>query len=340
MTDTDAPDAPAEAPPELRPLKTWSHLAARRRRPTEYEIVSTNLHWHTRDSERPWDVDPNGPMTRWYREYRNDSPVTHEDWDAFRDPDELVYRTYNILQDGQETYVEGLLDQHSSEDHDKGLDSEWVGSLARLFAPGRYLLHTVQMASAYLVHMAPASTISNCAAFQAADQLRWLSHTAYRTAELARSHPSVGLGTAEREHWEELPAWQGFRELVERQLVTRDWAESFVALNLVVKPAVDEAFFRQQSISARRHGDTLFALCAEAALRDSERSRRWTSALVSHMAATPANVDILRGWLEEWAPRGDAAIEAFCAELPDNPAAASTAIDATRAFRDRLDIAG
>lgn len=183
-------------PPDLRPQKTWSHLAARRRKPSEYEIVSTNLLWHMRDHEQPWDVAQTGPMADWYRDYRNNSPIKHDDWDAFRDPDELVYRTYNILQDGQETYVEGLLDQHNEEDHDKGLSSEWVASLAALFAPGRYLLHAVQMASAYLVHMSPSSTISNCAAFQAADSLRWVSHVAYRTAEPSddrlRSIPSNG----------------------------------------------------------------------------------------------------------------------------------------------------
>ena len=29
------------APEVLKPLKTWSHLAGRRRKPSEYEIVST-----------------------------------------------------------------------------------------------------------------------------------------------------------------------------------------------------------------------------------------------------------------------------------------------------------
>jgi toluene monooxygenase system protein E len=324
----------------LRPLKTWSHLAARRRRPSEYEIVSTKLHWHTRDQDQPWDVAHEGPMADWYRKYRNGSPIQHEDWDGFRDPDELVYRSYNILQDGQENYVEGLLDQHNEEEHDKGLDSEWVASLATLYAPGRYLLHTAQMASAYLVHMAPASTISNCAAFQSADQLRWLSHVAYRTAELAQSHPSFGLGSSERSHWEELPAWQRFRELLECVLGTRDWAEAFVALNLVAKPAIDEAFYRQQAISARRHGDTLFALVAEAALRDSERSRRWSIELVKHMAQNPQNVAVIQRWLDRWVPLADAAIEAFCDELPDNPDAASAAIAATRTFRYQLPLGG
>ncbi len=136
-------------PTSLRPQKTWSHLAKRRRKPSEYEIVSTNLLWHTRDQQQPWDVDQDGFMAYWYRRYRNASPITHDDWDGFRDPDELVYRTYNILQDGQETYVEGLFDQHNLEEHDKGLDSTWVAGLARLYAPGRYLLHTAQMARAY-----------------------------------------------------------------------------------------------------------------------------------------------------------------------------------------------
>lgn len=327
-------------PPDLRPQKTWSHLAARRRKPSEYEIVSTNLLWHMRDQEQPWDVAQTGPMADWYRKYRNSSPVRHDDWDAFRDPDELVYRTYNILQDGQETYVEGLLDQHNDEEHDKGLSSEWVASLAALFAPGRYLLHTVQMASAYLVHMSPASTISNCAAFQAADSLRWVSHVAYRTAELSQSHPSVGLGTQERSRWEQLPAWQGFRELMEKVLGTRDWAEAFVALNLIAKPAIDEAFFRQQGVSARRQGDTLFALVSEAALRDSERSRRWSVALVGHLAQRPENVPVLEGWIDKWIPLADAAIEAFCAELPDNPDATTNALAATRAFRASLPLRG
>ncbi|WP_409332317.1 aromatic/alkene monooxygenase hydroxylase subunit beta [Trujillonella humicola] len=320
----------------LKPLKTWSHLAGRRRRPSEYEIVSTNLLWHMRDQGQPWDVAQTGPMADWYRRYRNGSPVTHPDWDAFRDPDELVYRTYNILQDGQESYVEGLLDQHDEEQHDKGLSAEWVASLARLYTPGRYLLHTLQMGSAYLVHMAPASTIANCAAFQTADALRWLSHTAYRTAELARSHPSSGFGSAERERWENLPAWQGFRRLMEKVLVTHDWAEAFVALDLVAKPAIDEAFFRQQSVSARRQGDTLFALMAEAALRDSERSRRWSSELVRFMHDVPDNAAVLQGWVEKWTPLAHEAIEGFCAELPDAPEAATSAIAATGRFHSEL----
>lgn len=324
----------------LKPLKTWSHLAARRRKPSEYEIVSTNLLWHTRDAEQPWDVGHTGFMADFYRKYRNQSPITHTDWNGFRDPDELVYRTYNIQQDGQEAYVEGLLYQHDAEGHDKGLSPEWVATLAQLYTPSRYLLHTVQMASAYLVHMAPSSTIANCAAFQAADSLRWLSNVAYRTAELGLAHPAVGFGEHERELWEELPAWQGFRELMERQLTTFDWAEAFVALNVVAKPAIDEMVFRQLGVSARRQGDVLHALLAEAALRDSERSRRWTVALVAHMAEVDSNLPQLNSWIETWQPLATAAIQAYGEELPENAEASDNAIAAVKSFQRQLGLGG
>ena len=44
--------------------------------------------------------------------------------------------------------------------------------LARLYSPARYVFHTVQMASHYLVQIVPSSTIRNCALYQAADAMR------------------------------------------------------------------------------------------------------------------------------------------------------------------------
>ena len=220
-------------PEVLKPLKTWSHLAARRRKPSEYEVVSTNLHFSTDNPEAPFELDPNFEMARWFKQYRNASPLTHADWNAFRDPDEMVYRTYNMQQDGQETYVQGLFDQFSARGHDAMLERTWAGSLARLYTPARYLFHTLQMGSAYLTQMAPASTISNCATYQAADSLRWLTHTAYRTKELSKTFTDIGFGRDERTYWETDPAWQGWRKLIELALVAWDWGESFVALNLV-----------------------------------------------------------------------------------------------------------
>ncbi len=318
-----------------KPLKTWSHLAKQRRKPSEYEIVSTNLLWST-DDPTPWALSPEIPMNKWYIKYRNESALRHEDWDAFRDPDQMIYRTYNVMQDGQETYVDGLLEEHSRNEHDSGLSAEWVAALGRLYTPARYPLHALQMGSSYLVQIVPSSTIENCAMFQAADQLRWVSRVAYRTKELADAYPEAGFIERERGYWEDDACWQGFRELMERALATYDWAEHFVALNLVAKPALDEAFIRQLGQSARRNADTLLAQLLDAQWIDSERCRRWTKALVDFARQTDGNDAVLADWVAKWAALGDAAIDAYCAALPDNPDGAEAAKTAAREFRTTL----
>ncbi|MEE8171346.1 MAG: aromatic/alkene monooxygenase hydroxylase subunit beta, partial [Alphaproteobacteria bacterium] len=302
---------------------------------SEYEIVSTNLLWST-DDEIPWAMAPGVHMNQWYLKYRDACPLKHADWNAFRDPDEIVYRTYNIMQDGQETYVDGLLDEHNANGHDGELSAAWLEQLVLLYTPGRYLLHAAQMGSAYLVQLAPASTIVNCAMLQAADQLRWVSRIAYRTKELSRAAPAAGFGDKERSHWEGHAAWQGFRELMERTLVAYDWGEHFTALNLVAKPAIDEAFVRQLGKSARRQGDSLLRHLMDAQRTDNERSRRWSKALVEFMLDTDGNKDVLAEWVAKWAPLGDAAIDAYCAALPDAGDAAAEAKREAEAFRAGL----
>ncbi|MGG1947430.1 aromatic/alkene monooxygenase hydroxylase subunit beta [Trinickia sp. NRRL B-1857] len=320
-------------PDILKPLKTWSHLAARRRKPSEYEIVSTNLHYTTDNPDAPFELDPNFEMAQWFKRYRNASPLKHPDWNAFRDPDEIVYRTYNMQQDGQETYVLGLLDQFSERGHDAMLERPWAGTLARLYTPARFLFHALQMGSAYLTQIAPASTISNCAAYQTADSLRWLTHTAYRTRELSQTFGETGFGENERQIWELDPAWQGFRKLVEHALTAWDWGESFVALSLIVRPAVEETVLRALGTAARQHGDTLLGLLIDAQLIDAQRHRRWATELVRMALEEEGNRDVLRAWVAKWAPLGQAAIEDWCAALPDAGQAAADAIAATESFR-------
>ena len=320
----------------LKPLKTWSHLATRRRKPSEYEIVSANLHYNDRDPNAPYELDPGMFMNEWYKKNTFGTALKHADWNAFRDPDEVVYRTYNMMQDGQETYVFGLFDQFNEREHDKALDPRWAGTLARLYTPARYLFHTLQMASSYVGQVSPASTITNCNYFQMADSLRWVSHTAYRTRELSQVFTDKGFGIDERRYWEQDPAWQGFRELMEKALTVWDWGEAIVVLSLVVKPAVEEAVLRKLGESARHNGDTLLGLLTDAQLIDSARHRRWTAAFVAMALQTEGNLALIQSWIAKWEPLADRAIEAYCAALPDVPGAAEAAKAATRDLRRSL----
>jgi toluene monooxygenase system protein E len=323
----------AAAPTPLKPLKTWSHLATRRKRPSEYEVVSVRMHYRNSNTEATWEQSPDSYWNKWYAKYCYGSPLKHPDWDEFRDPDELIYRTYNIIQDGQEVHVNSMFDQFAERGHDTALDADWVKTLNRLYTPARYLFHTLQMSSSYIMQMAPASTITNCCIFQTADSLRWLTHTAYRTRELANSHPGVGFGESERQTWENDPAWQGFRELMEKALIAWDWAEAFVAINLVAKPAAEEAVLVQLGKAARGDSDTLLGLLTQAQMLDAQRHRRWAGALVEMALTQDGNKEVLQGWVDKWLPLADKAIEAYCAALPDRSQAAAEAKAAAAAFR-------
>ncbi|MDE2439749.1 MAG: aromatic/alkene monooxygenase hydroxylase subunit beta [Betaproteobacteria bacterium] len=320
----------------LKPLKTWSHLAARRRKPSEYEIVSANLHYNDKRPDSPYELSPTMFMNEWYKKNTFGTVLKHADWNAFRDPEEVVYRTYNMMQDGQETYVFGLFDQFNQREHDSALDPRWAGTLARFYTPSRYLFHTVQMASAYVGQVSPASTITNCNYFQMADSFRWLSHTAYRTKELSTVFPDKGFAADERQYWEKDPVWQGFRELMEKTLTVWDWGEAIVVLNLVAKPAIDEAVLRKLGESARHNGDTLLGLLTDAQLVDAARHRRWISVLVKMALETPGNLEHIRGWIAKWEPLADKAIDAYCTSLPDVANGAEAAKAATRDFRRSL----
>jgi toluene monooxygenase system protein E len=253
------------------------------------------------------------------------------DWDGFRDPDQLIYRNYTLIQDGQEAFVDGLIEDYSRNEHDLSMPDSWTELQGRVYTPARYLMHAVQMSSNYLVALSPASAISNCFMFQAGDHLRWLSRVSYRTAELRLAKPHQGFAEAERHHWELSPEWQGYRELAERLLVTWDWAEQFVALNLVLKPAIDSGFIGALGQAARRNEDTFTGLLLDAQLIDSERCRRFTTALVKFaIESDPHNGAVIQAWLDKWNPLGEAAISKFCAGLPDGGELGIAALDSYR----------
>ena len=103
--------------------------------------------------------------------------------------------------------------------------------------------------------------------------------------------------------------------------------------NLIARPAVEEAVLRGLGASARHNGDTLLGLLTDAQLVDADRHRRWSSALVKLALGEAGNKAALDGWVAKWAPVGDAAIDAYCAHLPDAPGAADKAKEACLALR-------
>jgi toluene monooxygenase system protein E len=326
---------------ESKRRRTWSQLSDLRRMPSDYEIVTHDANYTARKGRSAaLEQNSSSPMNLWYLTYRDKSPLELEDWTTFRDPDQLTYRRYVALQAEHETATAAVLAKYAEVDHDRRLAAGWRGTLAALFAPMRFPGHAVQMTYSYLVQIAPSSYISNCAAFAAADQLRLVSLVAYRTRELERGAPAEGFGKRERERWERDPAWQGTRKALELALIAYDWAECFTAVNLVLRPTLDDILLRQFAEVAQENGDDETFLLLSDLHADTERCRRWSAALARHAVSGRAeNAAVFRHWIERWEPRAEAAatgLAELLATLPEKPRSVADTAGAARRARRSL----
>jgi toluene monooxygenase system protein E len=289
--------------PERRRSKAWS-LWDERRIPSEYEVVTHRLHYHFRRSPAPFELDPDTPINQWYKKYREGSPFQVDDWEGFRDPDKLTYRDYIQTQKEREVYLDNLIDEFERNDHYAKLSKSWVDLLERLYIPSRFSRHVLQMVSLYMAQVAPCAYITNAAYFQGADEMRQVQRSAYIAKALSLDHGERLADSGKtRSIWEDDSHWQPLRELLEKLLIAYDWGEAFVALNLVVKPVYDTLFNRQFAELARGNGDMLLALMHDDFSLDSERSQRWTKALVKYaVERQPENKKLLKEWTDKWTP--------------------------------------
>jgi hypothetical protein len=322
-----------------RPLKTWSAFGNLGRRPSEYEIVTHKMNHTSRDT--PLELGPDSHGNLWLIQHRDRIKLTVQDWNAFRDPDQLTYRKYVTSQDKSETYLDAIIQGFTR----TGRTRNAPDFLQRCLTPSRYLVHGLQMMSAYLQQLAPSTYVGNCAAFQTGDQLRRVQRVAYRTKQLDRSYPEHLFGKTERIAWEQMPEWQGLRKGIERLLVSFDWDDVFVGLNLVVKPLADELTLRQFAVVARHLNTELDALIADNLFLDAERSHRWTEALTRFaIADNSANRTHLQSRLAKWRPLADEIIETWSRLLGSflsGPSASDQiAVAAASAWRNFLDKVG
>jgi toluene monooxygenase system protein E len=296
--------------------KSYSRLAGTRRIPTEYEVVSTDLHYNYPDGFEL----TNTPVVDWYRRHREGSKLCSTDWGSFADPRQTTYRAYTELQDRKEDVVDGLLRQVDHESYDDELSDAWVDFFDRWYAPLRFPAHGLQMLAAYVAQMAPASRITNCAAFQAADEMRRVQRVAYRTAQLADHRPTVDVGAHQR-RWEEADAYQPLRELIERALIAYDWGEALVVTNVVIKPYFDRLVNVELAGElAARNNDPVLHHIHFSLDEDARWHRDWSRSLIRlAVSDTPENADVVSSWIDAWRPLAVQAIGSLAAVASTAP---------------------
>src|ERR1700735_2996734 len=309
--------------------KTYTRLAAGRRIPLEYELLSTDLHYNypTR-----FELPPSNPVVAWYYRYREGSELRARDCEQFSDPRRTTYRGYTQLQDGREDVIDGLLREIDDTGYDRHLDDEWIRFLDRWYFPLRYPVHGLQMLAAYVAQMAPASRITNCAAFQAADEMRRVQRIAYRTAQVNGGPVDAATLRRQQTAWEDAPALQPLRELIEHALIAYDWDEAFIVTNAVIKPRIDSLVNQYIAGSlATANGDPILTSIHFSLDEDARWHRAWAAALLRHLIDdTPSNAAAVSAWLDKWQPLASDALNAVADILADAPVTMDPATAAAR----------
>jgi toluene monooxygenase system protein E len=294
--------------------RTYWHLEPLARKPSEYEIATSRLLYYV---GRGFEID--SPLGPWYERYQSRSRLRGAEKDDFADPRATTYARYVATRKKREAFVDGLFQSMEDTAYDRALSPAWRETLSGIVGPLRYCGHGLQMAAAYVGQMAPSGRVVVAALFQAADEMRRVQRLAYRMRALRQL--DAGFGADARERWQEDATWQPLRALVERLLVTYDWGEAFTALDVVVKPALDDLFLVQVGRLAQSRGDDLLARVFLSLNEDCQWHREWSAALVQTLLVKdPANRAPLDGWVEKWAPLAQDAVDAFL-PLFDCPAA-------------------
>jgi toluene monooxygenase system protein E len=147
--------------------------------------------------------------------------------------------------------------------------------------------------------------------------MRRIQRIAYRLRQLQQIYP--GFAADSRTLWQTDSIWQPLREVVEKLLIAYDWAESFVGLNLVLKPLVDELFMKHLSDWALREDDYLLGQIFYSLNEDCQWHRQWSESLV-RMAIEDnvRNRETIQVWINQWYPLAARAVQTFALLIENN----------------------
>lgn len=319
--------------------KTYWHLLPQKRMPNEYEIVTSKLLCYTGEGFTGKRFELDVPLQQWYWQYQQESPFSCSSWEKFRDPRETTYTKYTELQREKEVFVDGILDEIEVTGYDKKISQAWLPALSRLVAPLRYPVHGFQMLAAYIGQTAPSGRIAITSALQAGDEMRRVQRIAYRVRQLQLAFP--GFADDSKRLWKDDPAWQPLREAIEKLLIAYDWGESFVGLNLVLKPLIDQLFMKHLSDLGLERGDYLLGQIFFSLDEDCQWHRQWSKALV-RMAIedNPRNLEVLQVWVNKWYSLAAPAMRSLAATWENelaNRSTGSVSRQVTQYYGDYLD---
>ena len=281
-------------PPERATFKVYSHLADAKRIPPEYELTSSKMLYYPAKGG----FEVHTPISDWYEQYQKNSLITPEELAQFVDPAQTTYTLYIKSQKDKEIVLDALNRQIEVTQYDKQLEPTWIEQLSRLMAPLRYPWHGFQMISSYLGSMAPEGKVAIVFAFQTMNEMRRIQRIAYRMRQLQQTYPTWGNNS--RDEWQKAIHWQPLRKGIEHLLVTYDWLEAFVALNLCFKPVFDNLILIHFANQAKHSGDYQLEVLFHSFWEDVAWEQASSRQLLHLLLNKEDNKIVISQWLTHW----------------------------------------
>jgi phenol hydroxylase P1 protein len=286
---------------------------------TEYEAVTELLQWHA-----PFHIDGGRPsQTVWTAE---STVLQSVDWEAYRSPDKLYYRTYMTRQSRNDRSVSTAFRYAEETGQLASVDAEHVETMRQFVGALQYPDWGLCMLHQHITRFCMSSWISGASSFMMFDQLRHAQ--LYGRLAIAYGEIYEGFDDPQRA-WMDEPRMQPTRQIIEELLVELDWGKSFVIAGLLVEPLLTAASHSLIAGRRGRDGDTLAPFVCQSILEDKVRHRESVDAFVQLVAEDPENGDLNRGlitmWADEWLPRALDAALTLVGDDPNSQAAVQSA---------------
>lgn len=278
-------------------LKTYSYFAEQNRFPSEYDITTSRSLYYPEMG-----LSIKNEIQAWYAKNQSQSIFQCADWNEFSDPAQYTYFKY-ISEKIEKTYLlQGLFQMSRTTRYYGELSADWIKKLQMLYAPQIYPAHAMQMMASYIGQLAPSARIVVASSFQAANEVSRIQTICENMDIVLGSYKA--LGNDSKNLWQTDAQYQPLRRLMEEALIVYDWGEAFVALNLCIKPILDEFFLNQFSLQALVNGDHLTSNVAFYKFQESEWQVDWSIELAQIvLRQNPGITNQVKAWIDHWSNR-------------------------------------
>jgi hypothetical protein len=282
--DTTPPEKPT------LDLDTVSAQAGKGRRLNEYEEVTQLLQWHS-----PFHISGDRPSHKVWSDDSTELRCT--DWEAYRTPDKLYYRTYTTRQARAGRTMATAFEFAETDKQLAAVDPARVELLRNVIGPLQYPDWGLCVTHQQTTRFALSSWIAGATSFMMFDELRHAQ--LYGRLALAYGELHDGFDDP-RPAWMESLRFQPTRRIIEEIMATLDWAKAIVLADLVVEPLHTAASHSLLTAGSLAAGDGLTPFVCRSIEDDKLRHRESAVAFLRLLCDDETHGDHNRALISEW----------------------------------------